>query len=82
MFLLALAGLNLFANADNGKIKKVELEKRVPTTGVKVEKVTPDLQQWQVVYHCNGTYVTVCCFNTELEAAGYSTTHWSNQICP
>ena len=64
MFLLAFAGIGLFANAGNGKIKKVDLVK------VKMEKkeVSPKLVQWMYTVTCGGRTYTGCCWDTQAQA--------------
>lgn len=73
MLVLALVfSVGLFANASNGRIKKIDLVKKAPLKQVNPSPKSP-LVQWMVTVTCGGHTYTACCYDTQMDAgvAGY-----------
>lgn len=79
MFLLAFAGMGLFANANNGKIFNEKINIKELTANASSKKTT--IVQWMYTVHCPGHVYTGCCWATQEEAYMHGEMSYANH-CP
>ena len=77
---LTFIGVALFAQASNGKVKKVIPSKPLATSKKADEPKTAKVARWMSSFTCDGKTYTVCCFDTQAESHAQGV-YLASQVC-